>query len=375
MDKNIQGTHRGDSNRLRQIFTNLLANGIKFSNGGDIFLTAKLLAQDSKHQQLRFEVRDHGIGISQEDLKKLFNPFTQADSATSRKYGGTGLGLSICKHLVELMHGKIGVQSALGKGSTFWFEIPLEMSKTKMTLNRTPFPTIELQSLKGIRVLVAEDNFINQKVIAMTLIQLEATVLVVDNGEDAINALKSQEFDIILMDIQMPVMDGYKATAEIRSGHAPYSTIPIIAVSANALSDEKNKCLALGMNDYITKPMNLPHLSETILKHVKNTPQVAAKTRIDLADPSGELYQELVELFKASTPESMKIIMESYLSNDFEKILFEVHKLKSASLNLGFQQIGILCKDIEELIHLKFYGKLLEKIIGLENEVKRLSAI
>lgn len=257
----------GDPGRLRQILLNLIANAIKFTNDGEVIIRALETTSSEKEVTVRFEVEDSGIGISQENLNKLFQPFIQADSTTSRKFGGTGLGLSICHRLVELMRGKIGVSSTENKGSTFWFEVTLLKSQNKHANQIHQFEQ-DVPAHKIGRILVVEDNFVNQKVARAMLEKIGHRVDTVGNGIEALNALEQFPYDVVLMDCQMPEMDGFEATEVIRSkkrNKIPVA-IPIIAMTANALSGDKDRCLAAGMDDYISKPVNISSLNKILQK-------------------------------------------------------------------------------------------------------------
>ncbi len=263
-DSSLPSWVAGDPVRLRQIALNFLSNAVKFTDQGHVTASASLVTNsiDGKFM-LKFAVTDTGIGISAEAQKRLFQTFTQADSSTTRQFGGTGLGLSISKRLAGMMNGEIGVESKLGSGSTFWVEVELKTAQA-------PAPAITHSRQAPIyrqrgRILVAEDNQINQKVIKHLLAALGFTVDVVETGAEAVSRLQDDSaYDLILMDCQMPVMDGWTATRAIRDSAAPTSTIPIIAVTANALVGEREKCLDAGMNDYLTKPISRQQLENVL---------------------------------------------------------------------------------------------------------------
>lgn len=257
----------GDPGRIRQVLINLISNAIKFTKHGEITVSAIVLSNDAKQISIRFEIQDSGIGISEETLKKLFQPFTQADSSMSRKFGGTGLGLSICQRLIDMMHGKIGAISTEHKGSVFWFEISLVKSLNKNANTIQHFEQ-EITSHKIGRILVVEDNFVNQKVARAMLEKIGHRVDTVGNGIEALLALEQFPYDIVLMDCQMPEMDGFEATEVIRSGKREKipAAIPIVAMTANALSGDRERCIAAGMDDYISKPVNINSLNRTLQK-------------------------------------------------------------------------------------------------------------
>ena len=248
-----------DPTRLRQILLNLLSNAVKFTERGEVVarLIQREASADNEHA-LRFEVRDTGIGIPPDKQQQIFEPFRQADGSTTRKYGGTGLGLAICKKLVELMGGRMGVVSQVGEGSTFWFEVSLPACDAPAHVRlEQQLRAAEQTPLTGLRVLVAEDNFVNQKVIRRTLEKWGIQVQIANNGREALEWLSREPFHLVLMDCQMPEMDGYEATRRIRAYEQPRGLhMPIIALTANALSGDREKCLECGMDDYLTKPVN-----------------------------------------------------------------------------------------------------------------------
>ncbi|CAM2065837.1 Histidine kinase [Sulfidibacter corallicola] len=262
----------GDPIRLRQILLNLATNGVKFTTSGQVSLHAAVVgAQDNRHR-LRFEVRDTGIGIPPERIEHLFQPFTQVDSSTTRKYGGTGLGLAICHQLVDLMQGTIGVESEEGKGTLIWFEILLGRASEEATpraaatrerivgTSKTGGDEPQSTSSQKMRILVAEDNPVNQKVIGRLLDSLGYAFQVVSNGEEAIAEVTQGSYGLMLMDCQMPVMDGYEATSRIRKMESIGARLPIIALTANSVKGDRERCLAAGMTDYLTKPISKKRL-------------------------------------------------------------------------------------------------------------------
>ncbi|MDQ1264813.1 MAG: Histidine kinase, partial [Campylobacterota bacterium] len=259
-DNNLAKNYCGDTLRISQILTNLLSNAIKFSaNGSDITITITKSADD----RVRFEVKDRGIGLAQEQRENLFESFSQADSSTTRVYGGTGLGLTISKELVELMNGTIWVESELGEGSTFIFDIELEEEHCFIEL-----PKDEQESaieIKAQRILVTEDNRTNQLVLIGLLEDYIAKIDIANNGEEALKLFATNKYDLILMDLEMPIMDGYEATKAIRKID---SSVPILAFSANALPSEIEKTKELGMNEYITKPINFDEFFAILSKYI-----------------------------------------------------------------------------------------------------------
>ena len=260
---------QGDPTRIRQILYNLISNALKFTEQGHVQVHIKQTLLDKQMMETRIEIHDTGIGISQDAQERLFDKFTQADASTTRKYGGTGLGLAICRHLTHLMNGEIGVTSEQGQGSIFWFTIRCEKSEYSTTYEQyneptTHVDTAEAKSFDDLRILVAEDNRVNQKVILSILTAAGVMPEFVDTGTLALEAAKSKDFDIILMDIQMPGMDGVTAMKHIRALGGRNEHIPVIALTANAMMGDREKYISEGMTDYISKPISPANLIECI---------------------------------------------------------------------------------------------------------------
>jgi len=266
LDKEIPPAIKGDSVRIRQILANLLTNAIKFTENGNVTVKASVLEKTEKIVRIRIEVIDSGIGISEEAQRKLFNSFTQADGSTTRKYGGTGLGLAIVRQLVTLMRGRLGVDSEEGKGACFWIEIAFEIPDEKMLPDQAEEVVESIEALKG-HVLLVEDNPVNQIIAKKMLEKIGISYEVVVNGEEAVTRLKQpHEFDAVLMDCQMPVMDGYEASQAIREFEKVNSSkrMPVIAMTANAMEGDKDKCIQAGMDDYVAKPVKQDALKQVL---------------------------------------------------------------------------------------------------------------
>jgi signal transduction histidine kinase/ActR/RegA family two-component response regulator len=283
----------GDSLRIRQILFNLVGNAIKFTKTGEVRLRVSTVPQG-----LRFEVHDTGLGIPREAIDKLFTSFVQVDASTSRQYGGTGLGLVICKKLVEGMHGTIGVQSEVGKGSLFWFELPLSQSICRTSPlvgpvaadssregqyagafqdsdladarhdDQVPVAPLAMGSDKP-RILLVEDHPINQKLAMVLLERMGFAADLAADGAQAVEAAQVKTYGLILMDVQMPVMNGFEVTRQIRTGKGPNASTPIVALTANAMQSDKEMCREAGMNDFLTKPFNKEVLLACIQRHIR----------------------------------------------------------------------------------------------------------
>ncbi|MBI3680523.1 MAG: response regulator [Acidobacteria bacterium] len=252
---------QGDPARLHQVLLNLLSNAVKFTERGSVIMTGKLESAADGVARVRFEVTDTGIGIPLEARGRLFEPFSQADASHTRRFGGTGLGLVICRRLVHAMDGEIGFRSEEGKGTTFWFVLPLAVAAHAQ--GPSPAAAPFGQTIGG-RILLAEDNPINRKVAVRLLEKLGCEVDVVTNGRAALEALQRGPYDVVLMDCQMPDMDGFQATRELRARERRGSRTVVIALTANALAGEKQKCLQAGMDDYIAKPVSLDGLAHAL---------------------------------------------------------------------------------------------------------------
>jgi len=268
IDKNVPMFFVGDAIRLRQILINLANNAIKFTKNGIVNINISYILTKNGRDKIEFKVIDNGIGIPDNEIHKLFKVFSQIDQTTQREYGGTGLGLAISKSLVEMMDGEIGVTSKIGVGSTFWFNVMFEktdnVSNTVPTLNNNDV-TLK-KSNKSLSILLVEDNLINQKVATGIIKQLGHNVTIAGNGKIGVDLYKANNYDIVLMDIQMPIMDGFTATREIRNWEQEEERKPgvIIALTANALKEDKEKCFDIGMNDFLSKPFKIKDIEKAL---------------------------------------------------------------------------------------------------------------
>ena len=365
----------GDPVRVRQILLNFISNAIKFTHEGGIEITVSKEQQVEKNITLKFAVKDTGIGITKENQDKLFKSFSQADSSTTRKYGGTGLGLAISKKLAELMKGKIGFVSEEYEGSTFWFTACFQEAGSQEFLDMIDQATVSNQLYfdTSRHVLLAEDNIPNKKVGLHLLKTIGLTADVVNNGKEAISALKNRSYDIVLMDMQMPEIDGIEATKIIRDATSGIENpnIPIIALTANATAEDKQKCLDAGMNDFITKPIIRKELFSKIYNQLSLCQQKSNVNEINQAsniNPSFESkddrnmfnFNEMVEHIGDDNI-ALEVLNESLKSitsciekfrlavdrRDPKGILINAHSLKGIGLTIASSQLAETALQIE----------------------------
>ena len=282
IDDSVRPGHLGDGLRIAQVLHNLVGNALKFTTKGSIRIQVESMAElrdgDRLLSDLHFKVRDTGIGISAEQSVNLFQRFSQADASTTRRFGGTGLGLAICRQLVELMGGTLKLDSEVDAGSTFSFTIPVQVDEN---VTSVPVPVVApspqdstlAEKLQGLRVLLVEDNATNQLLTKTMLARCGVTCVVANHGGEALELLEHDIFDAILMDCQMPVLDGYATTQAIRQ-HVGWHDVPIIAMTANALSGDRERCLEVGMNDYVAKPVRMHDVVSVLLAWTRDRPRV-----------------------------------------------------------------------------------------------------
>jgi PAS domain S-box-containing protein len=351
VDRDVPPRLLGDPIRLGQVITNLAGNGVKFTERGVVTVGVEN-AGPADHPggpavSLRFFVRDTGIGIASAQKERIFEPFTQADGSTTRRFGGTGLGLTICRQLVEMMGGKLEVESAPGVGSTFSFTVSFLLQLQPVAEGAPdaagePSSFTALRSLRGLRVLVAEDNAINQEVARELLEAAGMTVVIADNGRQAVDAATSPgaRFDAILMDLQMPEMDGIEATGKIRA-HAIASGVPIIAMTAHALPSERDRCLAGGMNDHVPKPIEPAKLYTALAHWVKAPEGVPDLPGVDVSGALGRLggdqalYHRLLANLLREWDDALTALEGALGGGDPAAVRRVAHTLKGTSATLG----------------------------------------
>lgn len=382
IDNNVPKNLLGDPLRIGQVLINLTNNAVKFSHAGDtvsVNVTLKESVNDSVI--VLFSVSDTGIGMTKDQQKKLFQSFTQVDVSTTREYGGTGLGLAISKQIIELMDGKIWFESQKDIGSTFYFTVKLEkladdhiyQSDDELVENQLENA---IEQLRGCKVMLVEDNELNQELTQELLNEVGIAVEISSNGKEALELLKVQEFDGVLMDCQMPVMDGYEATRQIRS-QEKFKNLPVIAMTANAMKSDIEKVLAVGMNDHIAKPVHPDLMFITMAKWIKK-PQIA-KEHTELKIENNETKESMNSLFElpgidveagldyamgkeslyrkmlTKFPENQKDFeknFKTYLENqDFELAANAAHKLKGLAATLGMKELHQATMSLENACH------------------------
>ncbi len=377
IDESIQHLLVGDPVRLSQILINLLGNSIKFTHEGTIGLKVKVLHSNAENCIIQFHVHDTGIGIAPDKLSCIFDIFKQADLRTTRKYGGTGLGLTIVKQLAELQGGAIRAESQQGKGSDFFVILPFK--NTNITATAT-VPKNEPRPdpgtfLKNIRILVVEDNLMNQKLMGKILEQWGSYFTFASSGEEAIVITENQLFDIILMDIHMPEMDGCDTTKLIRSNTKnPNHDIPIIALTAAALLEERNRAMAAGMNEFLTKPCSPVQLKQTVIKYTSGHVNIAAKKEArdteqstnqistpqsisfdlsylqEMANGDQTFIRDMIAIFLNEIPKGLDQIQSGIKDKDFTFICGTAHRIKSNYMMMGMKEQQEMALTIEKMI-------------------------
>ncbi len=394
----------GDSLRLRQVLINLIGNAIKFTTEGRVIVRAEPIRRDDG-LWIGFEVQDTGIGIEEDAREELFAAFEQGDSSISRRFGGTGLGLSICQSIVAMQKGEIGFDSTVAVGSTFWFRIPFVLSKLPReeqgTDNALLPSTAELRvrRLTDCRLLLVEDNKVNQFVALQILESLHLAIDVASNGLEAMELLKNQAYDVILMDCEMPKLDGFETTRQIRRGEIGVRHTPIIAMTAHAMAEDREKCLSVGMDDYLAKPFQRATLVAVLDRwldretsaaiHVENESQ-ARPAAPQSCGASGQLDPERIESLRSLRTDGVDVfaqiagifldraqtlfakLHQALDTHDADTVRLCAHSLNGSSGNLGAMHLSELSREIELLALQGAVFDHRDKVEELEDEFKRV---
>jgi len=399
VDSKIPATITGDPTRLSQIINNLVSNAIKFTEKGEVRLSARVIEKTTEKAKIQFDVKDSGIGIPEKSLGSIFESFTQASSDTTRKFGGTGLGLTIVKKLVELQNGEITVKSNPGVGTCFSFSLEFSV---KEVIKKAENTKIVDHDISQLLILIAEDNKINQLVVRKIFSDWKTTISFADNGEQAVQLAKSEHFDLILMDIQMPIMDGLTASKTIRTTlPEPFCSVPIMAMTAHATASEKQKCVDHGMNDHINKPFDPMDLKKKIIvltqtanstlkkvqsthseskatelkpnhtsntaqfsnasigqsapatpnneavNHFLNAPKINLNYLKQIAEGNEAFIIEMIEMFLNKTPQAISEMNDHFKNKNWEEFKKIAHRIKPSFGYMGMSEIQNALSKVE----------------------------
>ena len=368
IDPALPAKMQGDPLRLRQVLLNFTENAIKFTTRGWVKVSVRKVDDEVGACSVLFEVSDSGIGMSPAEMAMLFRPFQQTDGSVTRKYGGTGLGLSISKRLVELMGGETGVESELGHGSKFWFKVRLdegrqdEGSQAEQVVDRRDAQA----AIRNARVLLAENNVFNQQVAREFLEEAGCVVQVANDGVEALEWLRKEHFDCVLMDVQMPLMDGLEATRQIRASQA-FAAMPVIAVTANALEEERQRCMDAGMNDFVTKPLRPETLYVVMAKWLsRQVPPLSVPERrkpsegaasasvvidlsalAELVGGSREKMRQMAYKFIDCTRQDMDKVSAALERSELPRLKEMAHHIKAPAAMVGAAGLADLCRELE----------------------------
>ena len=384
--ENVPVELTGDPFRLSQILLNLANNAVKFTQAGHVLISVEALEIAGENCQLKFSIKDTGIGMSKEQIARLFKPFSQADSSVTRRFGGTGLGLAICKHLVEMMGGRIQVESLMDQGSTFYFTLdfihrpsqsqPIWVADSVLNRQKRQKTREDaLRDIHGAFILLVEDNIINQQLTTEILKETGVQIEIANNGREALEQLQKRNYDLILMDVQMPVMSGLETTILIRE-NPQWQDIPIVAMTAHDTASDKEKCLASGMNDYITKPLDTDllmsilaqwiapgrkqdkavasPLSDTLSAETSDHNLPASLPGVDIASGlarlqgNERLYFKLLKLFAHQYGNAVSEIATMIHKEDFSAITAKAHTIKGAAANLSLRTVAAVARRLED---------------------------
>jgi len=395
IDDRVPGTLVGDPSRLRQVITNLAGNAIKFTETGSVSIDVSLesgpdIPAIGDATIVRFSVADTGVGIPEEKQGDIFQSFLQADDSVTRRHGGTGLGLTICKLLVGLMGGELSLKSEEGKGSTFSFTAKLKVGdpdKVEIQAVNPVGPTVP--TLPRLTVLLADDNPLNRELATTLLTEQKHDVVAVENGVQALEALKAKPYDLVLMDVQMPIMDGVSATRAIRNRNSGVldSEIPIIALTAHALKGDRERFLSAGMNDYIAKPISMKDFFATIARTVagasssrhngvptkETQPDNRAFDRqgaLDMLGGRSSLLLRMDHIFLRDVPTELEQLVASFQEREWEDARRQAHSIKGSARTVGAQRLGAIAEQLEYLCKQKDASSAEKELKTLESEVR-----
>lgn len=413
IDEALGPRYQGDAIRLRQILVNLLGNAVKFTDHGTVELRVERLEQGDDGDLLRFAVQDSGVGIEGESLEKLFQPFSQVDNSSTRRYGGTGLGLSICARLIKLMEGDFGVDSTFGKGSTFWFTLRLPRIEQKP---EAPAPLIETAAVPivapvvevpapsaaaPLRLLLVDDEETNRIVMAETFRRSGVEMVLAANGQEAIERCRSQHFDLIFMDCQMPVVDGYEATTTIlaEKEQQQQPSPPIVALTADVTAAARKRCLEVGMVDYLIKPLDFHRLQEVLARWLPELrtsviPQSVQRQRrpgslddggstvinaavlMRLREHVGDITP-VAGVFLRSLDRRLEELRTAVQQQDAQAINKVAHTMKGSSSQFGADELASLCQLAEQMGksgNIQHSERLLQQITQAIRQVQQFFA-
>lgn len=385
----------GDPGRVRQVLTNLISNAVKFTKKGGVSVAASFALSSLGSVLFHIEVEDSGVGVAMEKLESIFQKFTQADASVTREFGGTGLGLAISKQLVDLMDGKINVESrGHGCGARFWIEIEFPLAQLQETEELAEKEECDSRKeklserLKGKRILLVEDNLINRQVALENIKKLGCSVESAENGMEALEKIKGGEFDGIFMDCQMPLMDGYETTKKIREFEGSKKHTPILAMTAHAMKTDKTKCLAAGMDDYLSKPATADKIKRALVKWVcREGGSVAGASEhggtesfsspidsmkelsafdisigLEIMGGKVEILKKIVQAYVGVAPGHIEAIEKAFGAEDFAKTNMEAHTFKGASSSIGAERLRHIAQAIEAAAR-DGQAEILEKLI------------
>jgi PAS domain S-box-containing protein len=402
-------THvRGDPIRLGQVLTNLVSNAIKFTGHGEVVVHVTREQETETHVITRFAVSDTGIGITPQQQQMIFQSFVQADGTTTRKYGGTGLGLAISKQLVELMGGRLGVESEPNVGSTFWFTVVFGKQAAESAAEATTAEDVDLvnaplvgdplqpdsheapvvtltsdpsQPAMDAAILLAEDNPVNQKLVLHIINRLGYQADVVVNGAMAAQAAMNKPYDLILMDVHMPEMDGFAATEQIRAFESAHGGhVPVVALTAGALTGDRERCLAAGMDAYVSKPFKIEDLRRVVRQYVEASPldpQALDDLRAICGDTPGQsdVLQGIIQQFIDDLPHHAHRMRAGLENQDANAIQAAAHNLKGSGGSFGAHRVTYLCAHLEDMGRNRDLSKARPWLERLEREIERICAV